>query len=191
MYRALAWKAVRVGANLASCTDLARLAVQTAIRMLPGPSGSRVLVDGRDVTAEIRTPVMDEASSLVSACPDVRAHLVALQRAMAKEGGVVMDGRDIGTVVLPEADLKFYLDADLAVRAARRLRDLQGAGVPADMKSVHVEVGRRDARDRGRDVSPLAAAPDAIPINSTALDAEQVVCLMLAAVQKSLHPDNP
>ncbi|HYL82333.1 MAG TPA: (d)CMP kinase, partial [Candidatus Acidoferrum sp.] len=128
MYRAMGWKAIQEGVDLRHHPSLADLAARTDIRVVAGLSGPRVLGDGVDVTAALRTPTIDEASSLVSTCPEVRERLVAPQRAMAREGGVVMDGRDIGTVVFPDADLKFYLDADLSVRASRRLGDLRHAG---------------------------------------------------------------
>lgn len=184
MYRALGWKAVRAGVDLRNHVALARLAAATDIRVATGPSGPRVLVDGRDVTPALRTPAMDEASSLVSTCPAVRERMVALQRAMATEGGVVMDGRDIGTVVFPDADLKFYLDADLAVRASRRLQDLARAGARPDLETVREEVARRDDRDRGREVSPLVAAKDAIRIDSTSLEVDAVLQRMLAAIEE-------
>jgi cytidylate kinase len=189
-YRALGWKAVRVGADLRDRAGLAALAAATDIQVVAGPAGFRVLVDGMDVTTKLRTPTMDEASSLVSACPEVRERLVALQRAMAKEGGVVMDGRDIGTVVFPDADVKFYLDADLAIRAARRLQDLRRAGSALEIEAVRAEAARRDERDRGREASPLRAAADAIRIDSTALDADAVLRCMLRVVRRFLKPDN-
>ena len=133
---------------------------------------------------------MDEASSVVSTYPEVRDRLVALQRGMAKQGGIVMDGRDIGTVVFPSADLKFYLDADLAVRARRRLHEVQRSGIGADLEAVQTEVARRDERDRGRETSPLAAAPDAIRIDSTAMDADGVLGRMLTAARWILKLDN-
>lgn len=190
MYRAMGWKAIQAGVDLRDRAGLARLAGQTDIRVVAGPSAPRVLVDGVDVTAALRTPTIDEASSLVSTCLEVRERLVALQRAMAREGGVVMDGRDIGTVVFPDADLKFYLDADLSVRASRRLGDLRHAGAQTDLSAVQVEVERRDERDRGREVSPLRAAADAVPIDSSNLDADEVLRVMLAAVRKVVEPDN-
>ena len=131
MYRAVGWKAVQTGVDLRDHAGLAALAARTDVRIVPTATGPRVLVDGTDVTGWLRTPAMDEAASLVSTCPAVRERLVALQRAMACAGGVVMDGRDIGTVVFPDADLKFFLDADLGVRADRRLQDLRRAGGPS------------------------------------------------------------
>jgi cytidylate kinase len=112
--------------------------------------------------------------------------MVALQRSMARAGGVVMDGRDIGTVVFPNAQVKFFLDADLTVRAERRLKDLQRAGAAAEPGTIREEVARRDARDRAREVAPLCAAPDAVRIDSTSLDAEAVVRVMLRQVAKTL-----
>jgi cytidylate kinase len=189
MYRAMGWKAVRAGVDLRDRERVAALAEVTDIRVVPGPAGPCVLVDGRDVTADLRSRAMDEASSIVSTYPEVRRRLVALQRAMAEAGGIVMDGRDIGTVVFPHADLKFYLDADLGVRAHRRLEDLRRRGAEADLAAIRAEVSRRDARDRGRESSPLMAAADAIRLDSTDLTAEQVVERMLSVVRRILQPD--
>jgi cytidylate kinase len=189
MYRALGWKAVRTGLDLHDHGRLAELAAATDIRIVPGPSGPRVLVDGEDVTKLLRTPIMDEAASVISTCPAVRERMVALQRAMTQAGGVVMDGRDIGTVVFPNAQVKFFLDADLGVRADRRLKDLQRAGAAAEPGAIREEVARRDARDRAREVAPLRPAADAIRIDSTALDAEAVVGVMLGAAARFLEQD--
>ncbi len=192
MYRAMGWKAVRAGVDLRDHEALCRLAADTDIRVLPGGSDQppRLLVDGVDVTPSLRTSSMDEASSVVSTCPGVRERLVALQRAMAQEHGVAMDGRDIGTVVFPDADLKFFLDAELDVRAGRRARDLRAAGTPAELERVRGEVLRRDARDTTREISPLRAAPDAIRLDTTRLDADQVLQAMLSEVAKVIDPDN-
>jgi len=190
MYRALGWKAVRDGVALRDRERLAELAARTDIRIQPSVAGPRVLVDGEDVTDRLRTPGMDEASSLVSVWPEVRERLVALQRAMAGAGGVVMDGRDIGTVVLPDADLKFYLDADPDVRAARRQQELERTGVVADLAAVRTEVLRRDARDSSRATSPLRPAPDALRVDSSRLDADAVLALMLQEAAKRSRTDN-
>jgi len=190
MYRAFGWKAVRDGVGLQDRERLAKLAARTDIRILPSAAGPRVLVDGADVTDLLRTPRMDEASSLVSVWPEVRERLVALQRSMARMGGVVMDGRDIGTVVLPDADLKFYLDADPDVRAARRLRDLERTGVAADLAAVRTEVLRRDTRDSSRAASPLHPAPDALRVDSSRLDADAVFALMLREAAKRCRAHN-
>jgi cytidylate kinase len=120
----------------------------------------------------------------------VRERLVALQRSMGENTGLVMDGRDIGTVVFPDADLKFFLDADLDVRAERRRRDLERAGKPSDPEAIRSEVACRDARDREREASPLRPAPDAIHIDSSALGVEEVLERMLAEVARLLPSDN-
>jgi cytidylate kinase len=189
MYRALGWKAVQSGVDLQDPTRLAELAAATDIRVTAGRSGPRVLVDGEDVTDALRTPAMDRASSLVSVVPEVRRRLVAIQRALAKEGGVVMDGRDIGTVVFPGADVKFYLDADPAVRATRRLEDLRRSGVEVAPEMVQTDVARRDERDRQRDASPLQPAADAIRIDSTLLGPEEVVASMLEEIRRFQRSD--
>jgi cytidylate kinase len=189
MYRAMGWKALQTGIQLQDRERIAAMALATDIRVVPGGSNPRLLVDGRDVTAELRTRAMDEASSIVSIYPEVRRRLVALQRATAEAGGIVMDGRDIGTVVFPDADLKFYLDAHVSVRAARRLQDLRRSGTDAALEAVQADVDRRDARDRGRETSPLMVAPDAIRVDSTGLDADEVVCRMLAVVEKFVKQD--
>ncbi len=189
MYRALGWKAVQADVDLQDPTRLAELAAATDIRVTAGRSGPRVLVDGEDVTDALRTPAMDRASSLVSVVPEVRRRLVAIQRALAKEGGVVMDGRDIGSVVFPGADVKFYLDADPAVRATRRLEDLRRSGVEVTPEVVRTDVARRDERDRQRDASPLRAAADAIRIDSTLLGPEEVVTAMLKEIRRFQRSD--
>jgi cytidylate kinase len=189
MYRALGWKAVQADVDLQDPTRLAEMAAATDIRVTPGRSGPRVLVDGEDVTAALRTPAMDRASSLVSVVPEVRRRLVAIQRVLAEEGGVVMDGRDIGTVVFPDADVKFYLEADLAVRAARRLEDLRRSGVEATPEMVQTDVAHRDERDRQREASPLQAAADAIRIDSTHLGPEEVVSRMLEEIRRFHRSD--
>ncbi len=191
MYRALGWKAVRLGIDLNDHARLAELAGTTDIRFVMGSGGGRVLVDGEDVTASLRTPTIDEAASVVSTCAAVRERMVALQRTMAEMGGVVMDGRDIGTVVFPQARFKFFLDADLSVRADRRFKDLRRAGTAAQPDAIREDVARRDARDRAREVAPLRPAADAIRIDSTQLDAEAVVGLMVAEVAKRLNRDKP
>jgi cytidylate kinase len=189
MYRAMGWKAVRAGVDLHDRSRLAELAAVTDIHVTAGRSGPRVLVDGEDVTDALRTPAMDRASSLVSMVPEVRRRLVAIQRALAEGGGVVMDGRDIGTVVFPDADVKFYLDADLTVRAARRLEDLRRSGVEATPEMVQTDVAHRDERDRQRDASPLQAAADAIRIDTTLLSPEEVVTGMLQEIRRFQRSD--
>ncbi len=191
MYRAMGWQAIAAGVPLEDTRGVTALAARTDMRVVSGPAGPRILVDGMDVTDQLRTPTIDQAASVVSTCPAVRERLVALQRACAKASGVVMDGRDIGTVVFPDAHLKFFLDADLAVRAARRARDLDRAGTPMATEKLEEEIARRDARDMTREHSPLRVAPDAIRIDSSGLDPDQVFTRLLAAVQVYLETHKP
>lgn len=186
MYRALTWKALSLGLDLQDEPALAGLAETLAITLEGPPEALRVLVDGQDVTEAIRAREVDLASSIVSSHGEVRQRMVALQRNLAREGGVVMDGRDVGTVVFPEADLKFYLDASPETRASRRFQEFTREGQEATIDEVAEEVRRRDTRDAGRKFSPLRKAPDAIAIDSTDLDVEQVVQLMWAAVWERL-----
>jgi len=181
-YRALAWKALSLGLDLQDGPALARLAKTLAITFEGPPDALRVLVDGQDVTEAIRAPEIDLASSVVSAHGEVREPMVSLQRSLAQEGGVVMDGRDVGTVVFPDADLKFYLDASPETRATRRFQEVSRKGRETTLDEVAEEVRMRDTRDVGRAVSPLQKAPDAVTIDSTDLDVEQVIHRMWVAI---------
>jgi len=142
-----------------------------------------VLLDTYDVTAEIRSREISRASSLVSVHPGVRVEMVARQREMGKDGGVVLDGRDIGTAVFPDAEVKFFLDANPGERAQRRLGELRAAGSDVSFDAVEQEVRERDYTDSHRAESPLTRAWDAIALDTTRLGAEEVVERMLAAVR--------
>lgn len=178
MYRALALRALRAGVALDDAEALARLARAARIELVEG--GQAVRLDGVDVTAEIRSPEVSTAASRVSAHPAVRREMVARQREMGRDGGVVLDGRDIGTAVFPDAELKFYVDADAAKRAQRRHRELRAAGVEADIEVVERETRARDVADSTRPDSPLTRAADAVLVDTSALDPEAVVERMLA-----------
>jgi cytidylate kinase len=167
MYRSVAWAATQRGAPLADEAAVSALARIVEIEFVPGPAGQRVLVDGVDVTDPIRRPEMSEASSIVSAYPAVREAMVALQRRMGEAADVVMEGRDIGTVVFPEAQVKVYLDASLDERAGRRFRELQERGELVTYDSVRRSLEERDRRDSTRAHSPLRVASGAIVVNST------------------------
>jgi cytidylate kinase len=179
MYRAVAAAALAAGVPIADETAVTALAEQIEIQvMAPTVADGRdvtVLVDGADLSWEIRKPEVERAVSPVSAYRGVRQAMVAQQRRIAAAGRVVMVGRDIGTVVLPDADLKIYLDATLQERAARRHRERLARGEPADFDRVLGELRRRDEIDSQRQHSPLAAAADAIMIDSTAMTADEVV----------------
>jgi CMP/dCMP kinase len=181
MYRALALLALRRQVPLDAGDDLAALARQARIDLAPGGAG--VLLDGEDVTAAIRTREVSAAASRVSVHRAVRREMVARQREMGRSGGVVLDGRDIGTAVFPDADVKFYVDADPAHRARRRHEELEAAGIDSDVRAIEDEIRQRDQADSTRTDSPLTRAPDAVHIDTTGLSPERVVERMLEVVQ--------
>lgn len=190
MYRAIALKALRAGVPLDAAEALTALADRTELRILgtrPGADGiplCHLEMDGEDVSEEIRTPAVTHAVSPVSAVSGVRRALVRQQRAMAAQGGVVMDGRDIGTVVLPGADLKIFLQADLAERIRRRRSELAARGIVLDEGEVRRQIEERDYLDSHRSDSPLRPAPDAIVIDTTALSIEEVLARLLALARE-------
>ncbi|MCL0043877.1 (d)CMP kinase, partial [Peptococcaceae bacterium] len=143
----------------------------------------RVLLDGQDVTEEIRTPKVSQNVSFVASIPQVRENMVMRQQLMAKNGGVVMDGRDIGTRVMKNADFKFFLTASIEERAKRRLIDLKEKGYDVSLSDVIAEISERDDIDKKRSVDPLVPAEDAIIIDTTDLTAEQVVDKMLIYIK--------
>ncbi len=173
MYRALALKAIEKDASFDDETALVKLAEGSRIQLEPTIGGNRTLLDGRDVSTRIRERDVTEAASRVSIHPKVREWMVAHQRAMGAGGGIVMEGRDIGTKVFPDADLKIFLDADPVVREQRRMQQQRIQGQVA--ASVAAELRERDRRDRTRKTSPLVAAADAIIIDSTALTEDDVL----------------
>jgi len=186
MYRALAWKALAGGVPLDSPAGLAALAQATRIDLAQDAGELRVRVDGSDVTEAIRSADVARAASQVAVVPGVRTVLVDQQRRAGQAGGVVMEGRDIGTVVFPDAHLKIFLDASVEVRAERRRRDHLAKGEDLEVSKVLEEVRERDRRDRERATSPLVRAPDAILVDNTAMDAEETARLIvLLAREKS------
>lgn len=178
MYRALTLKALETGTDPEDNEGLTRLALGTQVSFLPPsePGGSqRVILDGRDVSLDIRSRPVDMAVSPVSRHAGVREWFKVLQREMAEAGGVVMEGRDIGTVVLPDADVKVYLDATLECRAARRHRELAGRGSGLSEEEVKDDMSRRDTIDSSRETAPLSIAPGAIRVDTTQRTLEQVI----------------
>lgn len=190
MYRALALKAIENDASFDDEAALLALAERSRIGLEPTLSGNRVLLDGRNVSDRIREQDVTEAASRVSVHPKVREWMVARQREMGAGGGIVMEGRDIGTQVFPDADLKIFLDAAPEVRGDRRYRQQPAQSVtPPD--SVVAELRERDRRDRTRAASPLVAASDAVVIDSTALDIEQVMVRVGELVSRKLAQREP
>ena len=184
MYRAVAWKALRAGVPLASPADLERLASAVRIDLQPRGSKLHVLLDGEDITAQIRTTDVSRAASVVAAVAGVRRPLVEEQRRAGAQGGVVMEGRDIGTVVFPHADLKIYLDASPEVRAARRLKELEEKGEDSNQAKVLADVRERDRRDREREASPLVRAGDAVVVDNSAMDVEETARVIVLLAQE-------
>ncbi|HEY6214990.1 MAG TPA: (d)CMP kinase [Vicinamibacterales bacterium] len=182
MYRAVAWKALREGIALDDEDAAAALAQRARIDV----TGGAVTIDGDDVTRAIRTPEIDKAAASVARLPRVRAILVDQQRAYGRDGAIVMEGRDIGTVVFPRADVKIYLDASPEERARRRASDPAHSGGPAAVAEVATMLTARDEADRTRAASPLYAAPDAVVIDTTAKSIEDVVKDVVNVVQRRM-----
>jgi CMP/dCMP kinase len=181
MYRAVALWALRLGTELSDMHRLEQLAKEAKIQLPSG--GSNVMLNGEDVTEDIRSAIVTEAASKVSAVPAVRRALLTLQRKMAESNSVVMEGRDIGSVVFPGAQVKIFLDADPSERARRRTRELQQGGTVTDENSVQTEMKARDERDRNRAEAPLVQAPDAQLIETTGLTLEEVEEAVLRVVR--------
>lgn len=181
MYRAVALWASRTGTAANDHGRLEQLAVEAQITLCPD---GRVMLNGEDVSAAIRAPEMSEGASVVSAVPGVRRALVAKQQEMGSETSAVMEGRDIGTVVFPEAAVKIFLDATVDVRAGRRVRDLLARGGAATFNEVRADIVKRDLRDSTRPDSPLRQAPDAILLDSSDLDESQTEEAMLRIVRE-------
>ncbi|MGE0815432.1 MAG: (d)CMP kinase [Vicinamibacterales bacterium] len=176
MYRAVAWAVVR---RAGGPGEAAKVASESTIDIADG----RTSIDGQDVTSAIRTPEIDRASAAVARDPDVRAALVARQRALGAQGGVVMEGRDIGTVVFPHAEVKVYLDASPEERARRRAADpAHSSGKGGDVAHVAEDLAARDKSDSTRSVAPLTRAADAAYIDTTGMPIEDVVARVLAVV---------
>jgi CMP/dCMP kinase len=195
MYRALGLKAMEAGfaftdAFTGAVSDgpaLLALATQSTIALEPTPEGNRVLLDGRDVSARIRERDVTDAASRVSTHPEVREWMVSRQREMGARGGVIMEGRDIGTVVFPDAEVKIFLDADSGVREGRRVSQANAQDDPARAETLKQELRERDRRDLTRATAPLKAAEDAVHIDSSALTIEEVIARAEEIVEEKLR----
>jgi cytidylate kinase len=180
MYRALAWAVRRAGLPAQDSRELRALLDRTTVAL----TDDRVLVDDRDVTDEIRTPEISELTSALSALRPVRDKATPLQRAMAASGGAVLEGRDTGSVVYPQADVKFYLEAGLEARARRRHAELRARGTPAELDVVRDEVTRRDRQDTQRALAPTVVPAGAIVIDSSDLSSDEVVERLIQEVKR-------
>jgi cytidylate kinase len=183
MYRAVGWKALHDGVPLDDAAAIAALARRAQIMV----EGGRASIDGHDVTQAIRTPEIDKAASSVARMSPVREALVARQRLLGAQGGVVMEGRDIGTVVFPNADLKIYLDASAEERARRRLNDPAHSGGKAGEAEVAASIEARDRSDTTRTASPLTMASDAVLIDTTGVSIPDVVARVMSLVEQKIR----
>lgn len=171
IYRSVGYHVFMKGKDPANAEEVIDLLSETKIEIAYGEDGlQRMYLNGEDVTEQIRLPEMSMYASHVSAIPEVRNFLMEMQRSMARTNSVVMDGRDIGTVVLPDAEVKIFLTADLEERAKRRFKELQAKGIQADLDQIREEMRQRDYRDSHRATAPLKAADDAIVVDTTSLD---------------------
>jgi cytidylate kinase len=184
MYRALAYKAMQLAISPDDGPALAALAKESHIDLVPRAEGNRVVLDGHDVTEKLRSQEVTEAASRVSVHPPVREWMVERQREIGAAGGIVMEGRDIGTKVFPDAEVKIFLDADPAVRGSRRFQ--QNPAAAEKEAGVLAELRARDERDRTRANSPLVAADDAVHIDSTNLTLDQVAARAIEIVVETL-----
>jgi len=181
LYRALAWAVAQAGVDPSDGAALAQVLARTRVELTDG----RVLVDGRDVTGEIRTPEIGMLTSKITALAPVREKMTPIQRSLAAAGGVVLEGRDTGTVVCPDAEVKIYLDADLAERARRRNKELAARGMTADYGNVKADMAQRDRQDMEREIAPLRKPAGAITVDSTGVTPEAVVDIILDAVEQA------
>jgi cytidylate kinase len=186
IYRTMAWLARRQGLSWEDGPAVAALARDLELEFRLEGGVNRVVANGADITTDVRAPEISDGASRVSALPEVRAALLDLQRRLGAAGGVVVEGRDIGTVVFPHAGAKFYLTATPEERARRRAAELNATGRPADLGTVLAEIVGRDARDMNRSVAPLRRADDAIEIDSSAMGPIEVVDAMVEQVERKL-----
>lgn len=188
MYRAVAWKANQLGIDPKNHDEVAQVARDIEIEFIPTDGiGQRVFVDGRELTRDLKNETIGRMAAEVAANAEVRKILVAKQREMGKAGNVVMDGRDIGTVVFPDADKKFYLDADPVERARRRYEEMKDSHPGLTLDEIVEQVKHRDHEDKNRAASPLRPAEDAVLIDTTHLSIEEVVDTLVRDIEPMLE----
>jgi cytidylate kinase len=187
MYRAVALTVLRKSIPLSDAERVAKIAGDVRIRLSPSPDGMRVLLDGEDVTSQIRTPEVDRAVGPVCEIPEVRDILVPQQRDFAEKGNLITDGRDQGTVVFPDADLKFYVTASLEERAKRRKKDQEGKGIHIPMDDLMRDIEERDSRDSRRLHSPLRRADDAALLDTTGMTIDEQVRFIADRIRRKME----
>jgi cytidylate kinase len=177
MYRSVAWKSLQKKVTLGDEDAVANIARETKIELVPGENGQSVFIDGENITSQLKEETISRGAAIVAAQPIIREIMTAKQRELGKQGQVVMDGRDIGTVVFPQADKKFFMDADPEERGRRRFTELKDKKqiANADLATIIEQVKQRDQEDRNRKIAPLKQAEDAILIDTTHLSIDQVV----------------
>jgi CMP/dCMP kinase len=189
MYRALALKVLREGIDIGNDGMLTELIGRTAIDLLEDEGKLHVLLDGEDVSELIRTPEVSQMASKASALKTVRQWMLVLQRALGQRGDVIAEGRDIGTVVFPDAEVKIYLDASAPERARRRVEELRRSGRQVGLDETLREMVERDKRDSERELAPLCKAADAVAIDSSALDAEALAQKVMQEIREKALPN--
>ncbi|HKQ57187.1 MAG TPA: (d)CMP kinase [Candidatus Eisenbacteria bacterium] len=189
LYRGIALKVLRGGVSADDLAAVERCARETQVALSGSPDHPHVWLDGADVADLIRTPEVSEMASRLAAQPAVRRRLIEIQRTLVDRGPLVAEGRDLGTVVYPDAEVKIYLDADLDTRAVRRARDLETLGMAAPVEQVRGELARRDDRDRSRANSPMVVPDGARVVNTSSMSVEEQIDEVLRAVQS--HPAFP
>lgn len=183
MYRAISWKAFREKIDLKAKEKLIKMVRNTKIELKNRAGMVRIYLDGKDITNKIRNKRLAEGASILATVPEVREQLMKIQRRMGSSGGIVVEGRDIGIVVFPRADYKFYLDASIKERALRRYRELKVKGEEGQLAELEKAIRSRDKRDRTRGVAPLKIARDAVVIDSTDMSKKEVVEFILKRIQ--------
>lgn len=187
LYRAIAWKLLQEKINPESQADVEAASQSIEIELRLKGEQTEIWVHGVDATPSLRLPEVTRVSSVISTYPGVRKKLLSIQRSIGSGGGVVMEGRDIGTVVFPDADVKFYLDATTPIRGLRRHNELEKKGIPSDLEKTTREIEERDLKDTRRHVAPLKKSEDAILIDSTPLNLDEVIAHMFQEVEKKLQ----
>ncbi|SFP40829.1 (d)CMP kinase [Salibacterium halotolerans] len=187
MYRALTWNAIHHNVDIQDEAEISMLLKKTDIELLPSLEGNRVFVDGEEVTSAIRSNDVTAAVSDVSAHEEVRRQMVKKQQELAQDGGAVLDGRDIGTAVLPDAELKVFLSASVEERAKRRHLENVGKGISSDLQMMMKDIQVRDGKDTERDISPLVQAGDAVHVDTTDLTAEEAAAEICVLARERIH----
>ena len=190
MYRALTLAIIKAKIKISNEEEIKELALKSTIELKQSDSELHTFLNGKNVSHEIRLPEINQIISKISAYPEIRKIMVEKQRILAQHGGIVMDGRDIGTVVLPDAEVKIYMEAKLSERAKRRFDELQSKGINSDLAEIEKEIANRDQLDSNREASPLKPAEDSIIIDTSYLTIEEQTSICLDLIDKYFSSQN-